>query len=88
LAVHFEQGRDYRRAVQYLQLAAETDLQRYANREAIGYLTKGLGLLTTLPNTPERDRQELSLQTTLGSALMALKGTAAPEVENAYARAR
>ena len=38
--------------------------------------------------TPERAQQELLLQTTLGSALMATKGYAAPEVEQAYARAR
>ena len=41
-----------------------------------------------LPDTPERARHELLLQTTLGSALMAIKGYAAPEVEQAYARAR
>jgi predicted ATPase len=41
-----------------------------------------------VPDTPERLQQELLLQTTLGPALMAAKGYAAPEVERAYARAR
>ena len=45
-------------------------------------------MLATLPDTPERAQQELALQTTLGPALMATKGYAAPEVEHAYARAR
>ena len=45
-------------------------------------------MLKTLPDTPERAQQELVLQTTLGPALMATKGHAAPEVEQAYARAR
>ena len=45
-------------------------------------------MLKTLPDTPERTQQELVLQTTLGPALMATKGYAAPEVEHAYARAR
>ena len=49
LAVHFERGRDYRRAVQYLRQAAETALRRYAYPEAIVHLTKELDLLSTLP---------------------------------------
>ena len=38
--------------------------------------------------TPARTQHELLVQTTLGPALMAIKGQAAPEVEHAYARAR
>jgi predicted ATPase len=45
-------------------------------------------VLNALPDTPERARQELLLQTTLGPALMVVKGYASPEVEHAYARAR
>jgi predicted ATPase len=45
-------------------------------------------LFTTLPDTPERARQELTLQITLGAALIVTKGYAVPEVETAYARAR
>jgi predicted ATPase len=56
--------------------------------EAIGHLTKGLKLLKTLPDTPARTQQELTLQIALGPALMATKGYAAPEVEQAFARAR
>ena len=51
------------------------------------HLTKGLELLKTLPDTPERIQQELTLQTTLGTMLSVTKGYAAPEVEQAYARA-
>jgi len=56
--------------------------------EAISHCTKGIEVLQTLPETPERTQQELVLQTTLGPALMITKGFAAPEVEHAYARAR
>ena len=63
-------------------------MQRSANAEAISHLTKGLELLKTLPDTPERAQQELTLQLALGAPLMATKGYAAPEVEQAYARAR
>ena len=41
----------------------------------------------TLP-TPERVRHELSLQLTLGTALMATRGLASPEAAQAYTRAR
>jgi predicted ATPase len=88
LAMHFEQGQDYRRAVQYLGQAAQNALRRSAHREAIDHLTKGLELLKTLPDTPERTQQELALQIALGVSLMVTKGYAAPEVERVYTRAR
>ena len=47
-----------------------------------------LELLKTLPDTPERASQELTLHLALGPALMATKGFAAPEVEQHYTRAR
>ncbi len=87
LVVHFEEGREYRRAVQYLKQAAENALWRYAYQEAIGHLTKALEMLKILPDTPERTQQELTLQTTLGVPLVMTKGYAAPEVEKAYIRA-
>jgi predicted ATPase len=88
LAVHFEAGRDARRAVQYLGQAAERALSRHAYQEAIRHLIRGLALLQTLPDTPERAQQELDLQLALGPVWMATKGQAAPEVEQTYARAR
>jgi DNA-binding winged helix-turn-helix (wHTH) protein/predicted ATPase len=88
LAVHFEQGRDYQRAVSYRQYAAENALRWNAQLEAIMHVTKGLELLQTWSDTPERTQQELNLQIMLGPALIAAKGSAAPEVEQTYARAR
>ena len=87
LAVHFEQGRDAERALRYLQYAADNALRRSAHAEAITHLTKALTLLKVLPETPERAQRELVLQITLGPALIATKGQAAPEVEYAYVRA-
>jgi predicted ATPase/DNA-binding winged helix-turn-helix (wHTH) protein len=87
LAVHFERGRNYRKAVQYLQHAGENAARRSANIEAIAHLTKGLELLQTLPDTPERAQQELTLHVTVGPAWNATKGYAAPEVERTYTRA-
>jgi tetratricopeptide (TPR) repeat protein len=87
LAVHFEQGRDYGRAVRYLQQAGENAVRRSAHHEAVALLAKGLELLKTLPNTPERAQQELSLQINLGVPLMATKGFGSPDVEKANTRA-
>ncbi len=87
LAIHFEQGRTYDKALRYLNQAAGMALRRSANPEAINHLTKALALLPLLPDTPERTRQELTLQVALGAPLMMTKGYTAPEVKAAYARA-
>ncbi|MBI3756766.1 MAG: AAA family ATPase [Deltaproteobacteria bacterium] len=88
LALHFERGREYRKAVQHLQQAGDNALRRSAYHEAITLLTKGLELLQALPDTLERTQQELLLQATLGAALTATKGYAAAEVVRAYGRAQ
>ena len=54
--------------------------ERSADVEAIGHLTKGLALLNTLGESPERDGRELQFLTTLGPAYIAVRGYAAPEV--------
>ena len=88
LAHHFTEAGLGATAVGYWQRAGLRGMQRSAYVEAISQLTKALELLNTLPETPERTLQELSLQTTLGPALMATRGFGAPEVQRAYARAR
>ncbi|MBI3756387.1 MAG: hypothetical protein HY267_00270 [Deltaproteobacteria bacterium] len=87
LALHFEQGRDYRRAVHYYQAAGNRACQRSGNIEAISHLSKGVTLLQRLPDTQERTQQELMLQITLGVPLQNTKGYAAPEVGRSYTRA-
>jgi predicted ATPase len=71
LAMHFERGRDARRAINYLREAADTAVRRYANAEAAHHLSKGLALLQALPATAERTQQELALQCALGASLIA-----------------
>src|SRR6185503_7092588 len=65
-AMHFERGRDYKRAAKYLQQAADNAIRRFAYREAVGLSRRGLDLLSRLPDTVERAEQELCLQLTLG----------------------
>ena len=88
LAHHHTEANSPQTAVEYWRKAGQQAVHRFADREAVGHLEKGLGVLLTLPDTPERARQELTLQTSLGPTLMATKGYAAPAVGKAYRRAR
>lgn len=88
LAHHYTEAGLRGQAIAYWQRAGERARQRSANVEAIGHLTKGLELLKTLPDTPDRTQQELTLQIALGAPLRITKGFASPEVERVYARAR
>jgi predicted ATPase len=88
LAEHFVRAHDAGRAVAYLRQAAANATQRHAPQEAIGLLTRGLEMLTLLPETLQRTQEELSLQIALGQALMATKGHGAAEVAQVYQRAR
>ena len=78
LAHHYSRSGNTEKAVEYLHLAGQQAVQRSANAEAITHLTTALELLKTLPDTPERAQQELTLQLTLGVPLMATKGLCRP----------
>jgi predicted ATPase/class 3 adenylate cyclase len=87
LAHHYSCSGNRPKAVEYLQLAAQQAIQRSASPEAIDHLASALRILKSLPETPQRDQQELILQTMLGPILIATKGNAALEVGAAYERA-
>ena len=87
LAQHCAAGELTAPAIVYWQRAGQQAAERSADLEASRHLAQALELLEQLPEGEERDRLELSLQTTLGPTLMALKGYGAPEVEAAYRRA-
>jgi predicted ATPase len=88
LAHHYTAAGAVAQAIPYWQRAGQRAIQGSANLEAIGHLSRGLELLRTLPDTPERARQELAMQIPLGHALIATKGQAAHEVGETYSRAR
>jgi class 3 adenylate cyclase/predicted ATPase len=88
LAHHYSRGGNGAKAAEYLQRAGQQAVERSAYAEAVRLLSTAVALLETLPNTPERSRQELVVQMTLGPALMATKGAGAPEVKLLYTRAR
>src|SRR5262245_13633732 len=86
LAMHFEEGRDLERAVQYRTQAADNALRHQGHREAADHATRALQLLQVLPESPERFKRELALLTILGAALV-VRGWTTPEVAHTYARA-
>jgi len=86
VAQHYPAAGLSAQAVPSWQRAGELALQRSANLETVNHVTRGLEVLTALPETRERAQQELALQITLGPALAATKGQQAPETERTYAR--
>ena len=88
LAVHFERGQDYPRAIQYLSVAADNAMRRQAPHEAVVLLGRSLTLLKNLPDSPGRAEHELALLVAIGVPLLRTKGYAAKDVERTYARAR
>lgn len=49
LALHFEKGWDWSRAVHYLTLSSANAAYRFANRQAYDYLVRALGMIDKLP---------------------------------------
>jgi class 3 adenylate cyclase/predicted ATPase len=88
LAHHYTEAGLIAQALSYWQQAGQRASQRSAYVEAIAHFTKGLELLKTLPDTPERAQYELTLQLAVSAPLQATQGWAAPAVERAYTRAR
>lgn len=88
LAVHFEEGRDYDKAVTYFEQAADNAARRSAHQEAATLARRGVGLLARMGESPDRARLALRLQLTLGASLIATKGYSAEEIEHIYNDAR
>jgi serine/threonine protein kinase/tetratricopeptide (TPR) repeat protein len=88
LALLWEAARDSTRAAEYFLQAARNAAQIHAHQEAVQLARRGLAVLLKLPETPERDGQELGLQLTLGFSLQSVLSWTAPEAGAAFNRAR
>src|SRR5262249_22127671 len=88
LASHAEKAGAAVKAAGYWLDAGLRSRERSAEAEAIGHLTKGLALLDSFTESPERDALELRLLGPLGTAYIASRGYAAPEVGPVFDRAR
>ncbi|HUU37989.1 MAG TPA: protein kinase, partial [Candidatus Desulfaltia sp.] len=88
LARHFLEAGNAPKAIEYLQKAGQRAVKLSANEEAIAHYRKALDLLLKLPETPERDQQELALQLALFVPESAAKGFGAPGASRAVLRVR
>jgi tetratricopeptide (TPR) repeat protein len=87
LAHHCTEAGRTEEAVQYWQRAGKRALERSANPEAIAHLTRGIQLLDGLPQSRQRDEQELMFQAALIAPLWTSRGFGSPEAERASRRA-
>jgi predicted ATPase len=87
LAQHYAEAGLVEKSVACWGKAGQRSAARSAIAEAAAQLQKGLDQLVLLPDDRKRQRQELELRSALGAALLAVKGFAAPETGQAYARA-
>jgi class 3 adenylate cyclase/predicted ATPase len=88
LAQHYAEAGLVEKSVACWNKAGRRSVAHSALAEAAAQLEKGLDQLALLPDTPKRQRQKLEFWSALGAVLLAVKGFAAPETGQAYARAR
>ena len=88
LAQHYAEAGLVERAVAFWGKAGHRSVGRSAMAEAAAQFQKGLDQLALLPDTLERRQKELGFSSALGGVLNVVKGSAAPETGQAYARAQ
>jgi class 3 adenylate cyclase len=88
LAQHYEEAGLNEKAVEYWARAGKRSVAQSALSEAAIQLEKALTRLALTPDGHARQQKELQLQADLGSLRFAVRGWAAPETGQSYARAR
>ena len=88
LAQHLTECDDIQQATTYWLQSGKKACEQSAPIEAISHLMAGIELIKKLPESLDRDLMELDFFLVLGPALMATRGFAVSEVEEAYVRGR
>jgi class 3 adenylate cyclase/tetratricopeptide (TPR) repeat protein len=88
LAHHCTEAGLTEKAVNYWLAAGRQAWERSATAEAAALLNRGLALVPALPDGDRRREIELDLRIALGQALIMSRSWAAPELGEAYSRAR
>ncbi|MEM7403908.1 MAG: adenylate/guanylate cyclase domain-containing protein [Pseudomonadota bacterium] len=86
-AYHFSEAEDPDNAARYWELAGAQAMRRSAYQEASEQFTQALKQLDRCPSGDGRNKRELGLQISVGSAWVAFKGYSSAEVEVAFDRA-
>jgi class 3 adenylate cyclase/predicted ATPase len=87
-AQHYAEAGLVQKSVAFWGKAGRRSTARSALEEAAAQFRRALEQLALLPDSPERQRQELEFYSSLGAVLAVVKGQAALETGHAYARAR
>lgn len=88
LAYHYGEAGNNERAIRCWCEAGRRALANSANVEAISHFRNALQLLSALPDTPQRVKQEVEIQLAMGIPLIAVEGYAATQTRETFARAR
>jgi class 3 adenylate cyclase/tetratricopeptide (TPR) repeat protein len=87
LARHLTEAGQVEAAISYWLKAGQRAAERSADEEAVRHLRRGLEMVMTLPDSTQKDRQELDFQLALGTPLAARHGYGNPLVGAARDRA-
>lgn len=87
LAYHYGEAGNNERAIGCWCEAGRRALAKSADVEAISHFRNALQLLSALPDTAQRSKQEVEIQLALGIPLIAVEGYAATQTREAFARA-
>ncbi len=87
IAYHLAQAGQAAASIPYWMAAGQEAMGRSANLDAVSHLTTALEQLRTLPESPERDGQELGLRVLTAVPMTLTRGWAHPEVGEMYERA-
>jgi len=87
VAHHFEMARMPQDSANYWFLAGKRAREQSAYLEAAAHFRRALRQIESLPPSPDRLKEEIRSTVALGSALIATRGYAAPEVQATYSRA-
>jgi DNA-binding SARP family transcriptional activator len=86
LGAHYERAGEPDRAVGWYLRGAEVAQRLQANAEAVRLLERALGLLDTLPRSPERQARELAILGALPAPLGAVEGWASDRLAQTQRR--
>jgi predicted ATPase len=87
LAHHHSEAGNNQSAIRWWRKSGRRALANSANVEAISHFRNALRLLSVMPDTPERTKEEIEILLALGIPLIAVRGYTATETREAFARA-
>jgi tetratricopeptide (TPR) repeat protein len=88
LAHHYSRSTNQQKAAKYLSLAGKQAMARGALQQAVQNLESALALVKAFPEGQVKDALELEVLSPLGTAYIATRGYAAPQVGPVFHRAR